>query len=84
MARKNASDSFDYGNAIKNAVAYFGRKIVRQRRAAGLTQAALARRVRIPVETLRRIEAGEATPDGITVNRITTAIEEAQEEKDGS
>ena len=62
----------------------FGRRIIRQRRSAGLTQADLARRARIPIETLRRIEAGEATPDAVTMNRITNAIEEAQEEKDGS
>jgi len=82
MARKIAPDSFDYIAALDNARTAFGRKLIRQRRAAGLTQADLARRARIRIETLRRIEAGEATPDSITSNRITNAIEEAQEEKE--
>jgi len=84
MARKTAPDSFDYIAALDNARTAFGRRIIRQRRSTGLTQADLARRARIPVETLRRIESGEATPDSVTMNRITLVIEEAKEEKEGS
>lgn len=60
------------------AVAYartsFARKIIKARRAAGLTQAALARRAAIRPETLNRIEKGKTTPDTATIAKIERAL----------
>lgn len=64
--------------AVEYARASLARKIIRERRAAGLTQADLARRAGIRPETLNRIERGKATPDIATVEKIARAIEQAQ------
>jgi len=66
--------------AVEYARASLARKIIRQRRAAGLTQAALARQARIRPKTLNRIERGKATPDIATVEKITRALEQAEHE----
>ena len=66
--------------AVEYAKASLARKIIRQRRAAGLTQADLARRAGIRPETLNRIERGRATPDIATVQKIARVIEQAQAE----
>ena len=77
-------DSSGYYPAVEYMRAGLARKIIRQRRAAGLTQADLARKAGIRPETLNRIERGKATPDMPTVMKITRAIEQAQEEGDKS
>ena len=64
--------------AVEYARASLARKILRQRRAAGLTQADLARRAGIRPETLNRIERGKATPGAATVLKIMRAIEQAE------
>jgi DNA-binding XRE family transcriptional regulator len=56
--------------AVAYARASLARKIVKARRAAGLTQAALARRATIRPETLNRIEKGKTTPDTATIAKI--------------
>ena len=53
-------------------------KLVRRRRAAGLTQAELARRARIRPETLNRIERGRSTPDFATVRKLVVAMNAAE------
>lgn len=58
--------------------ASLARKIVRRRRAAGLTQVDLARRAGIRAETLNRIERGRTTPSIATVEKVTRAIEQAE------
>lgn len=50
------------------------RKIIRQRRRVGLTQAELARRACIRPETLNRIEQGKRTPSAATVEKIDRAL----------
>jgi DNA-binding XRE family transcriptional regulator len=72
----------EWGNypAIEYARASLARKIIRQRRTAGLTQADLARRAGIRPETLNRIERGRVTPDIATVEKIVLAIEHTQAE----
>jgi len=75
LPRPDAKGNFP---AAEYARASLARKIARQRRAAGLTQADLARRAGIRPETLNRIERGKATPDVATVLKITRAMEEAQ------
>ena len=64
--------------APEYARASLARKVIRQRRAVGLTQADLARRAGIRPETLNRIERGKATPSIPTIEKITRAIEQAQ------
>jgi len=68
--------------AIEYARASLARKIIRQRRAAGLTQADLARRAGIRPETLNSIERGKATPNIATVEKIARVIEQAQANAD--
>lgn len=49
-------------------------KLVRRRRAAGLSQAELARRAGVRSETLNRIERGRTTPDFATVRKLVVAM----------
>jgi DNA-binding XRE family transcriptional regulator len=49
-------------------------KLVRRRRAAGLSQAELARRAGVRPETLNRIERGRTTPDFATVRKLVVAM----------
>lgn len=53
-------------------------KLVRRRRAAGLSQAELARRAGIRAETLNRIERGRNTPDFATVRKLVLAMNAAE------
>lgn len=53
-------------------------KLVRRRKGAGLTQAELARRAQVRVETLNRIERGKTTPDFKTVRKLAVALEAAE------
>jgi DNA-binding XRE family transcriptional regulator len=53
-------------------------KLVRRRRAAGLSQAELARRAGIRPETLNRIERGRTTPDFATVRKLVVAMNAAE------
>jgi ribosome-binding protein aMBF1 (putative translation factor) len=50
------------------------RDIVRSRKAAGLSQAELARRAGIRAETLNRIEKAKVMPDEATVAKIEKAL----------
>jgi DNA-binding XRE family transcriptional regulator len=63
------------------ARASLARKIIRQRRAAGLSQVELARRARIRPETLNRIERGKVTPAVRTVERIARVLEHLEAER---
>jgi DNA-binding XRE family transcriptional regulator len=53
-----------------------GRRLVDRRRQAGLTQAGLARRAGIRVETLNRIERGRTTPDFATIRKLVVTLKE--------
>jgi len=55
-------------------------KLVRRRRACGLSQADLARRAGIRAETLNRIERGHTTPDFATVRKLVIAMNAAEHE----
>lgn len=58
-----------------------GSRLVARRRQAGLTQAQLAERAGIRVETLNRIERGRTNPDFATIRKLViamTAVENAQ------
>jgi ribosome-binding protein aMBF1 (putative translation factor) len=56
-------------------------KLVRRRRAAGLSQAELARRASVRPETLNRIERGHTTPDFATVRKLVEAMNAAEQEQ---
>jgi DNA-binding XRE family transcriptional regulator len=68
--------------AVEYARASLARKIIRERQAAGLTQAELARRAGIRPETLNRIEKGRTTPDVATIAKIESALEQAGAENE--
>jgi DNA-binding XRE family transcriptional regulator len=53
-------------------------KLVRRRRAAGLSQAELARRAGVRPETLNRIERDHTTPDFATVRKLVVAMNAAE------
>ena len=55
-------------------------KLMRRRRASGLSQAELARRAGIRPETLNRIERGRTNPDFSTVRKLVVAMNEAERE----
>jgi len=57
--------------------AMMARKIIAARNAVGLSQAALARKAGIRVETLNRLEKGKHTPDLATTGKINKALDDA-------
>jgi len=67
--------------ALPYGRASLARKIIRRRRAAGLTQVALARRAGIRPETLNRLEQGRHTPTVATVDKLDRALAEAEAEQ---
>ncbi len=64
-------------DAIEYANWSIGRDLRRQRLAAGLTQAEVARRAGIRVETLSRLENARGNPTVATVSKIVRAISRA-------
>ena len=56
-------------------------KLQRRRRAAGLSQAELARRAGIRPETLNRIEKGRTNPDFATVRKLVVAMNAVEDEQ---
>ncbi len=63
--------------ALETARAIIAQRIVAARRKVGWTQAELARRAEIRVETLNRIERGKTSPDATTVGRIERCMKKA-------
>jgi ribosome-binding protein aMBF1 (putative translation factor) len=57
-------------------------RLVLRRRAAGLSQTALARRAGIRPETLNRIERGRTTPDFATIRKLVLAMNAAENQED--
>jgi DNA-binding XRE family transcriptional regulator len=60
--------------------ATLARKLIRDRRAVGLTQRELARRAGIRAETLNRIERGSRMPDTATFQKLHRALAKAERE----
>ncbi len=56
-------------------------KLLRRRQVSGLSQADLARKAGVRVETLNRIERGKTTPDFTTVRKLVIAMNEAEQEE---
>jgi ribosome-binding protein aMBF1 (putative translation factor) len=65
-----------HGNvpAVEYARASIARQIISERTALGLSQAELARRARIRVETLNRIEKAKVVADTATIAKIDAAL----------
>jgi len=53
------------------------RRLILARRRAGFSQAELARRAKIRVETLNRLEKGRHNPDETTYNKLEAALRDA-------
>ncbi len=64
--------------AVDAARVLLARKIIRRRRAAGLTQADLAKRAGVRVETLSRLEHAKHSPNVATVEKIVRTLEQAE------
>lgn len=64
--------------AVAYARASLARKIIRRRRALGLSQDDLARRAGVRPQTLDRFERGTAEPDVRTVDKIDRALKTAE------
>lgn len=69
-----APDADGHYPAVEYARASLARKIIKARRAAGLTQADLARRAGIRPETLNRIEKAKTSADTATIVKIDRAL----------
>lgn len=64
--------------AVEYARASLARKIIRRRRAVGLSQEELARQAGVRVQTLERFERGTASPNVRTVDKIDRALKAAE------
>ena len=67
--------------AVEYGRILLARKIIRRREAIGWTQAELARRATIRVETLNRVERGRVNPDESTLKKIVRALERAERQQ---
>lgn len=69
--------------AVASLRAVLARDIVRDRERVGWSQAELARRAKIRVETLNRIETGKHTPSVATIEKIDAALQAGSKRKRG-
>jgi DNA-binding XRE family transcriptional regulator len=74
-----AADAQGNRPAVEFARATIARGIIRDRKALGLSQAALARLAGVRVETLNRIEKGHVTADMATLAKVDQAIQRAKQ-----
>jgi DNA-binding XRE family transcriptional regulator len=81
---KHQSVSSEAESGIDLDQASMAQKLVRRRRAAGLSQAELARSAGIRPETLNRIERGRTTPDFATIRKLVIAINATEQERAAS
>ena len=72
-AEENLTPAFDIDRAT------LAEKLRRRRRAAGLSQAELARRAGVRSETLNRIERGHTEPDFTTIRKLVLAMNAAEQ-----
>jgi len=74
-------DTDRYVPALEYIQATIARDIVRERKAAGLTQEELARLSGVPQETVCRLEKGLHSPTVRTVEKIDRALKRAVKKK---
>lgn len=60
--------------AVNAARVILARKLIRARRALGWSQADLARKAGVRVETLNRLERGKHSPNVATVDKLSRAL----------
>jgi DNA-binding XRE family transcriptional regulator len=75
LPQPNAQGNFP---AVEAARVLLARKIIRRRRPVGLTQADLAKRAGVRVETLSRLEHAKHSPNVATVDRLVHALDECE------
>ena len=80
QAGETSSPGEDWTDMGPMAVENLARHLIARRKNAGLSQAELARRAGIRIETLNRIERGRTTPDFATIRKLVVAIKAAQEQ----
>ena len=76
-----AADADGFRPATETADALIARKIISRRIRAGLTQAELARRAGVRMETISRLESAKHIPRRETIIRIDTALKAAERKK---
>jgi DNA-binding XRE family transcriptional regulator len=64
--------------AVDSARVLLARKLIRRRRALGLSQAELAKRAGVRAETLSRLEHGKHSPNVATVDKIVRTLEKVE------
>lgn len=67
--------------ALESMRVILARKLIRARRALGWSQAELARRARVRVETLNRLEHGKHAPHVATVDKLQKAIDAGERDR---
>jgi DNA-binding XRE family transcriptional regulator len=80
LPRRDARGNYPAAEALQVSIA---RSILRERRAAGLTQVELARAAGIRPETLNRIEKGKHAPSVATIEKIERALAKGTRSKRG-
>jgi DNA-binding XRE family transcriptional regulator len=74
LPRRDVRGNYPAAEALQVSIA---RSILRERRAAGLTQVELAKRAGIRPETLNRIEKGKHVPSVATIEKIERSLAKA-------
>ncbi len=64
--------------AVETMRAMLARKLIRRRRAVGLSQAALARLAGVRPETLNRLEQGKHSASIATIDKLDRALRRAE------
>jgi DNA-binding XRE family transcriptional regulator len=75
LPSKDADGNYPALEALDVSIA---REIIRTRRQLGLSQAELARRAGVRIETLNRIEKVKVTPSVATIDKIDRVLREAR------
>jgi predicted transcriptional regulator len=74
MPKLLASGNYPAIEAVRVGIA---RDLIRMRRSVGISQAELARRAGIRVETVNRLEKAKQTPNEATINKIVKVLKSA-------
>jgi ribosome-binding protein aMBF1 (putative translation factor) len=71
-------DRRGYVPAIEYSRASIARELIARRRKAGLSVAELARKAKVGVQTLRRLEEGKSIPSVAAVDKLDRALKAAK------
>lgn len=70
--------------AVESARVILARKLIRARRALGWSQAELARRAGVRMETLNRLEHGKHSPNVAAVDKLSDALQAGEARAGGA